>query len=242
MAKTNIPYVDRVWNPIIGCTPASAGCANCYAAAMHNRIAAVPNQPNYRGKVFGDVRFNPAALKEPAKWRTPQTVLTCSMGDMFHESVPCETIEQIIATMKVNRYHSFLVLTKRANRLSMFRFPDNVMMGVSIENKDNMSRLDALYDVDCSHRWISFEPLIGDVGPINLAGIDWVVVGGENGRNKNIRPCNAQWIEDIYLQCKAMHLPYFFKQYGTRFVIDGVDIRSGAFHRKDMPVVDNPPF
>ena len=209
MTRTNIPYVDRVWNPIIGCD---------------------------------DPKFNPALLNEPSRWKAPNAVMVCSTTDMFHESVPCEIIEQIIATMKANPKHSFLVLTKRAHNLSLYHFPTNVMVGVSIENRDNMSRLEALHEVDCYHKWISFEPLIGDVGPMNLDDIDFVVVGGETGKNKKLRSCNGIWVRDIYLQCKAKSVPYYFKQYGTYFVADGVDMGSAAFHQKDLPIIDNPPF
>jgi protein gp37 len=241
MSVTKIPYVDRVWNPIIGCTPASEGCSNCYANRMSVRLQANPKLPNYAGKKFSDVRFVPEALNEPKKWRLSQTVMVCSMGDILHEQVPNAAVEKIIAVMKANPKHTFLVFTKRAIRASLFHFPANVMIGVSIENRDNMSRLESLNDTDCYHKFISFEPLIGDVGPLDLSGIEWVVVGGETG--PGARPCDMQWIQNIYLQCKAQDVPYFFKQYGHKSVNPGnANAGSPAFHIKEWPIIDNPPF
>ena len=212
-ARSAIEWTESTWNPVTGCTKVSAGCKNCYAERMARRLQAM-GQPNY---VNGfQVTCHPQALGLPLTWKKPQTVFVNSMSDLFHEQIPVPFIDEVFFTMNQARWHCFQVLTKRAERLlelaPHLKWSANIWMGVTVEDCHNVDRIDALLDVPASVRFLSLEPLLGPLPDLRLAGIDWVIVGGESG--PGARPMQAEWVTDIRDQCLDTDVPFFFKQWG----------------------------
>jgi protein gp37 len=237
MGKTSIEWTDASWNPIVGCSPVSPGCANCYA----ERLAAtrLKNHPDYKGlserpegcyaRWNGQVRFLPERLDEPQRWKKPKRIFVCDMGDLFHESVKDEWIARIVKVMLWCPQHTFQILTKRADRMRqvMSGFVEystpfkgkplpNVWLGVSAENQHFADeRIPLLLETPAAVRWISAEPLLGPVtgiGTRDFGGINWVVCGGESGANA--RPMHPDWARSLRDQCQAAGVPFFFKQWG----------------------------
>lgn len=212
---TSIEWTDSTWNPVIGCTKISPGCKNCYAEAITKRFAGVRGHPFELGF---QIRLRPDKLDEPARWKTPRKIFTCSMSDLFHEQVPFEFIEQVFEVMKTEKRHTFQLLTKRAERLlelsPRLDWPPNIWMGVSVEYDELKYRIQYLQAVPAAVRFISFEPLLGSIPYVNLTGIDWVIVGGESGTHA--RKMETEWATEIRDQCIANHVPFFFKQFGGR--------------------------
>ncbi len=211
--NSRIEWTEATWNPVTGCTKFSMGCQNCYAERMSKRLQAM-GQLNY---VEGfRVRTHRDVLSIPLKWRRPRTIFVNSMSDLFHEEVPESFISEVFQVMYKSPQHIFQVLTKRSEnvrRLShSLPWPANVWMGVSVESKDYLSRIDDLRYTRAKTKFISFEPLLGRISNIDLSGIDWVIVGGESG--PGARPMSASWVEDIRDQCLASRIPFFFKQWG----------------------------
>ncbi|MBE9473765.1 MAG: phage Gp37/Gp68 family protein [Chloroflexi bacterium] len=206
-------WTESTWNPITGCTKISLGCKNCYAERMALRLKAM-GQPNY---VNGfKLTLQPHALKLPLTWKKPQMIFVNSMSDLFHEAVPIEFIQNVFDVMRDASWHTFQVLSKRSKRLydldEFIDWPENVWMGVSVENKDYNFRIDHLRNT-CSHiKFLSLEPLLGPLPNLNLKGINWVIVGGESG--PRARPIREEWILDIRDQCLLSGVPFFFKQWG----------------------------
>lgn len=211
--RSSIEWTDATWNPVTGCTKFSAGCQNCYAERMSKRLQAM-GQKNY---VDGfKVRTHKDVLSIPLKWKRPRTIFVNSMSDLFHEEVSESFISEVFQVMCKSPQHTFQVLTKRSKNLRRLShslpWPRNVWMGVSVENKDYLSRIDDLRHTPAKIKFISFEPLLGRISNIDLSGIDWVIVGGESG--PGARPMSALWVEDIRDQCLAARIPFFFKQWG----------------------------
>ncbi len=211
--KSSIEWTESTWNPVTGCTKISAGCAHCYAERMARRLQAM-GQPNY---VNG---FEPTchehALELPLGWKKPQMIFVNSMSDLFHKAVPTDFILRVFDVMRRADQHVFQVLTKRSGRLAQLgktlTWPSNIWMGVSVENENNAFRIDNLRSVPVQVKFVSFEPLIGSVGDLDLEGIDWAIVGGESG--PGARKMEPQWVIDIRDQCLAAGVPFFFKQWG----------------------------
>ena len=187
-ASTAIEWTDATWNPVRGCTKISPGCKHCYAATFAERFRGVPGHPYEQGF---DLRLVPGKLSEPLKWSTPKTIFVNSMSDLFQTDVPAEFIEQVARVMRMANWHTYQVLTKRADHLrDMLCGPlsfaanlDHIWWGVSVEDrKYGLPRIDALRESPASVRFLSVEPLLEDLGEIDLKGIDWVIVGGESGR------------------------------------------------------------
>jgi protein gp37 len=219
---TSIEWTDRSWNPVTGCTRVTSGCDNCYAFTIHDmRHAAhqrgIKMAPQYH-KPFSEIQLLPQRLEDPLKWKVPQKIFVNSMSDLFHSQVPEEYIRQVFDMMKRAHWHTFQILTKRAGRLRrrgpQLDWPKNVWMGVSIETDDLTPRADALREVPAAVRFLSCEPLLGPLPSLNLEGIDWVIVGGESG--KNARPMNMDWVRDIRDRCQEAGVAFFFKQVGGR--------------------------
>jgi protein gp37 len=213
MANSKIEWTESTWNPVTGCTKISAGCANCYAERMAKRLQLM-GQANY---VNGfEVTLHPHVLDYPLGWKKPQVIFVNSMSDLFHEDVPLDYIRQIFDVMTRANWHTFQVLTKRSERLAelapLLNWPENVWMGVTVENADCAYRIDDLRDVPSAVRFLSMEPLLSGVEDMNLENIDWVIVGGESGPGS--RPIEKQWVRDIRKQCKNADVPFFFKQWG----------------------------
>jgi protein gp37 len=214
-ATSSIEWTDATWNPIIGCTKISQGCKYCYAETLAERFRGVPGHPFEHGF---DLRLVPDKLEEPLHWEKPRKVFTCSMSDLFHEDIPFEYIEQVFSVMEEANKHTFQVLTKRSKRLVELKdklpWPDNVWMGVSVENQDAVFRARDLARVPASIRFLSIEPLIGPIRRLPLRKIDWVIVGGESGIRA--RPMDPEWARRIRDECESKNVAFFLKQLGGR--------------------------
>ena len=217
MGKTNIRWTDETWNPITGCTPISAGCANCYAKKHAARLQGNPNPKvghKYRNGFKPTV--HPQYLEEPFRWKKPRMVFVNSMSDTFHKDVPEDFIRKIFETMAACPHHVFQVLTKRADRMAELSgqiiWPDNVWAGVTVESAEYLDRMDQLRRVPAQVRFISFEPLLGPIREIDFQGIHWAIVAGESG--PRARPMDLEWARDIRDQCCDAGVAFFFKQVG----------------------------
>jgi protein gp37 len=215
---TTIEWTDATWNPVRGCTKISAGCKNCYAERFAERFRGVPGHPFEQGF---NIRIVPEKLAEPLKWKEPRLVFVNSMSDLFHDQVSDEYIEQVVEVMLKADWHTYQVLTKRGDRLeallkSKLRKAakrEHIWWGVSVENKrDGVPRIKHLQASPASVRFLSIEPLLEDVGQLNLNGIAWVIVGGESGPRS--RPIDASWVRSIKEQCEEAGVAFFFKQWG----------------------------
>ena len=221
---SDIEWTDTTWNPLAGCTVISPGCTNCYAMRMAGRLQAM-GQEKYAGTTrksgkrrvwTGRVNVDEKAFALPATWKKPRRVFVNSMSDLFHESVSDEIIGRVWQVMADTPHHTYQVLTKRADRLPELTRElgplKNVWLGVSVEDADHVWRIDHLKNTSGHVRFISFEPLIGSVGKVNLSGIDWAIVGGESG--PGARPMEAVWADEIHAECKRWKTAFFFKQWG----------------------------
>ena len=211
--KSDIEWTDATWNPVRGCTKISPGCKHCYAETFAERFRGVHGHPYEQGF---DLRLVPAKVAEPLRWASAKTVFVNSMSDLFHEAVPDAYVEQVMRVMEIADWHTYQVLTKRADRMrdllqSRFAFAADlrhVWWGVSVENrKHGLPRIDALREVQVMVRFISVEPLLEDLGRINLDGIHWVIVGGESGAGA--RPMEQAWVVNIREQCRAANVRSF---------------------------------
>ena len=211
--QSAIEWTESAWNPVTGCTKVSAGCLNCYAERMARRLKAM-GQPNYAGGF--DVAWHSHALKLPLGWKTPQAIFVNSMSDLFHERVPFDFVREVFAVMEKANWHRFQILTKRAARLRelapKLHWCDNIWMGVTVEDAASKPRIDDLRRVPAAIRFLSLEPLLEPLGPLDLRGIDWVITGGESG--PGARPVSESWVLDIRDQCVSQRVPFFFKQWG----------------------------
>jgi protein gp37 len=212
-ANSSIEWTESTWNPTTGCDLLSPGCDNCYAERMSLRLRAM-GQAKYSNGF--QLTLHESALELPLTWKKPQRIFVNPMSDLFHHSVPVPFIQRVFATMAKAHWHQFQILTKRSGRLlglsGDFDWPPNVWMGVSVETAEYKSRIDHLRNTGASIKFLSLEPLLGDLGPLDLSGIDWVIVGGESG--PGARPVHAEWITGIRSQCEQAHVPFFFKQWG----------------------------
>lgn len=224
MAKTSIEWTQVTWNPVTGCDQVSAGCDNCYALTLSKRLKAMgaekyqnDGNPITSGPGFG-ITTHPASLQQPYRWKKPLTVFVNSMSDLFHAKVPLAFVQDVFDVMADTPHHTYQVLTKRSLRLrrmaDKLTWPDNVWMGVSVEEPKVLNRIDDLRAVPAAVRFLSCEPLLAELPNMNLNGIDWVIAGGESGANH--RPMDAAWVEGIRDQCDSAEVPFFFKQWGGR--------------------------
>lgn len=227
MAETQIEWTDATWNPVAGCSIVTAGCTHCYAMAMAKRLEAM-GMEKYAGLTRktgrrivwnGVVREDQAALSIPHRWRKPRKIFVNSMSDLFHEQVSDAFILDVWKVMSETPHHNYQILTKRPERMAELvtakigEVLPNVWLGTSIEDASVAERIDHLRSAPAAIRFISFEPLIGSVGTIDLHGIHWAIVGGESG--KSARPIREEWIDEIYVQCLSANTAFFFKQWGT---------------------------
>ena len=215
MSTSKIEWTDATWNPVTGCTKASAGCAHCYAETMSRRLKAM-GTPKYANGFT--VTLHEDALGEPKKWRKPRAIFVCSMSDLFHKEVPFEFIDRVMETIRATPHHRYQLLTKRADRMEEYfrtrTVPRNVWLGVTVEVPSSKERIDSLRSINSVPiKFLSCEPLLEDLGELNLNGIDWIIVGGESGTQA--RPMKEKWVLNIKAQCKAADKAFFFKQWGT---------------------------
>lgn len=212
-AKSSIEWTESTWNPVTGCTKISPGCDNCYAERLALRLQAM-GQPNYANGFRLTVQER--MLELPLRWRVPQTIFVNSMSDLFHRDVSPDYVHRVFDVMARANWHRFQVLTKRSLRLSRLSkeldWRPNIWMGVSVESRDYAFRIDHLRETDAHIKFLSLEPLLGPLPGLNLAGIDWVIVGGESGPGS--RAMRREWVLDIRDQCLRAGVPFFFKQWG----------------------------
>lgn len=216
-STTAIEWTDATWNPITGCTKISAGCDRCYAERFAERFRGVLGHPFERGF---DLQLRPERLEHPLRWRQPRMIFVNSMSDLFHKLVPFSFVDSVFDTMERAKWHKFQILTKRSSRLRDYvnvryadrRTPSHIWLGTSIEDGTKKSRARHLQAANASIRFLSVEPLLGPIGEIDLAGIHWVIVGGESG--PNARPMYVEWAREIRDQCRLAEVPFFFKQWG----------------------------
>jgi protein gp37 len=217
-AKSKIEWTDATWNPVRGCTRISPGCTHCYAETFAERFRGVPGHPYEQGF---DLRLVPEKLVDPFTWSRPQMVFVNSMSDLFHQVVPDEYIALVAQVMAAADWHIYQVLTKRSERMrdllqTKLRFAaelSHIWWGVSVENKRHgVPRIAHLREANPRMAFLSVEPLLEDLGEIDLSKIDWVIVGGESGAGA--RPMQKSWVVNIRRQCRAAKVPFFFKQWG----------------------------
>ena len=215
---TRIEWTDATWNPIRGCTKISPGCAHCYAETFAERFRGVPGHPYEQGF---DLRLVPEKLADPLKWTKPRMVFVNSMSDLFHADVPEDYINEVVGVMLKADWHTYQVLTKRSGRMREMlqsslchaTLASQIWWGVSVENRrDGLPRVDDLRASPAVTRFLSVEPLLEDLGPIDLTGIHWVIVGGESGPGS--RPIDRDWVAAIRDQCHSAGVSFFFKQWG----------------------------
>lgn len=212
-----IEWTDATWNPITGCTKISRGCDNCYAERFSERFRGVKGHPFEQGF---DLRLWPDRLSHPFNWKRPRRIFVNSMSDLFHKDVPRDFIHKVFETMESAHWHTYQVLTKRSTLLRKIvneRYlqraaPEHVWLGVSVEDRAALSRVQHLRQTNATVRFLSVEPLIGPVGRIGLEGIHWVIVGGESG--PGFRPMQVDWVREVRDQCLEAGVAFFFKQWG----------------------------
>ncbi|MFA3783189.1 DUF5131 family protein [Melioribacteraceae bacterium 4301-Me] len=214
MKTTKIEWTEKVWNPSIGCDKVSAGCKFCYAEVFAKRLKAIGIEDYKDGFTF---KILPHRLEEPVRIKKPTKFFVNSMSDLFHEEMPFEYLDMIFDIIRKTPHHIYQILTKRDKIMLEYfsdnKAPSNVWLGVSVENSTFKKRIDTLRKINAQVRFISFEPLIGAVGSLDLRGIHWAIVGGESGRKA--RPIKKEWVEEIFNQCKEQGVAFFFKQWGT---------------------------
>ncbi len=223
MATTSIEWTDTTWNPTTGCDRISAGCDDCYALTMARRLKAMgqakyqtDGDPRTSGPGFG-LAIHEDALTDPFTWRKPRKVFVNSMSDLFHARVPLDFVRRVFEVIEATPQHTYQVLTKRASRLprvaDKLNWPANLWMGVSVESRDGLHRVDALRQVPAAVRFLSCEPLIGPLGEIDLTGIHWLIAGGESG--PRARPMHPDWARSLRDQAVAAGVAFHFKQWGS---------------------------
>lgn len=210
---SHIEWTEMTWNPVTGCTKISQGCKHCYAERMAKRLHAMGSD-RYRNGFR--VTLHHDLIDLPKTWKRPRLVFVNSMSDLFHDYVPAEFIRAVFETMRDSPQHTFQVLTKRSARLKELApclpWPQNVWMGVSVEDFRVVDRIADLESVPARVRFLSCEPLIGPLENLSLGSIDWVIVGGESG--PGARPMKSEWVKSIRRQCRLAGAAFFFKQWG----------------------------
>lgn len=213
ITKSHIEWTEATWNPTTGCNKISPGCKNCYADRLAKRLKAMGLQ-KYRNGF--ELTLHPDTLDIPLRLRKPSVIFVNSMSDLFHKDIPVHFIQRVFRTMQAAHWHTFQVLTKRAERLAEvaehLTWPANVWMGVSVENQKYEYRVRHLQSVAAATKFLSVEPMIGPVEFSSLEGIDWVIVGGESG--PKARPIKPEWVRSVRDQCLNERVAFFFKQWG----------------------------
>lgn len=215
MSTSKIEWTEETWNPTTGCDKVSAGCKNCYAEVMANRLQAM-GTPGYENGF--DFSIMPDRLEQPLKRKKSTKYFVNSMSDLFHEKMPIEFLDKIMGIIDLTPQHVYQILTKREDRMFDYfqnRFvPENIWLGVTVEDKKHgVPRIDKLRNINATIKFLSVEPLLEDIGKIDLTGIHWVIVGGESGAKA--RPMKPEWALNVKKQCEVQNVAFFFKQWGT---------------------------
>lgn len=243
---SSIEWTDATWNPVRGCSKISPGCKHCYAETFAERWRGLVDHPYGQGF---DLRLVPEKLSEPLSWSRSRKVFVNSMSDLFHHDVPDAYIRLVFDAMRLGDWHNYQVLTKRGDRLAsfsrslpkVFETLEHVWLGVSVEDrKYGLPRIDQLRRARAAVRFLSIEPLLEDLGELDLRGIDWVIVGGESG--PGARPMAKDWVRSIRRQCRAHNVPFFFKQWGgLRKKVAGRDLDGRTYDGFPMTQLASPP-
>lgn len=212
--ESKIEWTERTWNPTTGCTKVSPGCKHCYAEVMAKRLKAM-GVPGYENGF--ELTVLPKRLNEPLRRKKPTVYFVNSMSDLFHDEIDDGFLDQVFQSIWGTPQHTYQLLTKRAERMADYfadrEVPPNVWLGVTVEDQEyGLPRIDALRHIDASIRFLSVEPLLEDLGAMNLTGIDWVIVGGESG--PKARPMQESWVLNVKVQCDTSGVHFFFKQWG----------------------------
>jgi len=215
MAESKIEWTGSTWNPITGCTKHSDGCQNCYAEKMAQRLK---NMGLKKYENAFSLSLHPENIEDPLSMKKPQTIFVCSMSDIFHKDVPDDFILKLFDVMNRAYWHTFQVLTKRAERISelnnKINWTENIWLGTTVENSKVLHRIDHLRKSNAHIKFLSIEPLLENLGELNLNNIDWVIVGGESGPKS--RPIEEEWVLNIKEECNKSNVPFFFKQWGGK--------------------------
>ncbi|TCV79206.1 DUF5131 family protein [Sulfurirhabdus autotrophica] len=220
-SQSRIEWTEQTWNPTTGCTKVSPGCKHCYAEVMARRLHAM-GAPGYKNGF--KLAILPERLVQPLQRKKPTVYFVNSMSDLFHENIPDQFLDEVFSVIRQTPQHTYQILTKRAERLPHYfadrGCPQNVWLGVSVEDKEyGLPRIDYLRQVDAHIRFLSVEPLLEDLGEMDLTDIHWVIVGGESGHHA--RPMREEWVENIKIQADVTGAAFFFKQWGG-WGVDGV--------------------
>ena len=214
---SEIEWTDATWNPVTGCTKVGPGCDNCYAERFAERWRGVEGHPYEQGF---DLRQWPTRLDQPARWPKPRMIFVNSMSDLFHKEVERSFIDQVFDAMEAADWHVYQVLTKRSSLMRRYireryrdaAVPEHIWLGVSVEDAEHAGRIKHLRQVRSPARFISFEPLLGPIGAVDLSGIAWAIVGGESG--PKARPMAPSWATELRDRCRQFGVAFFFKQWG----------------------------
>lgn len=228
-----IEWTDATWNPVTGCTKVGPGCEHCYAERFAERFRGVPGHPYENGF---DLTLRPERLQQPTRWRQPRMIFVNSMSDLFHKRVPNAFVDRVFDTMESSKHHIYQVLTKRSSRLKTYvnrRYqqrpaPPHIWLGVSVEDRQRAKRISHLQEANANVRFLSIEPLLGRVGPLDLTGISWVIVGGESG--PGARPMDINWAREVRDMCVDQEIQFFFKQWGGKTAKAGGRMLDGELH------------
>ncbi|HEX8127251.1 MAG TPA: phage Gp37/Gp68 family protein [Allosphingosinicella sp.] len=235
-SSSTIEWTDATWNPVTGCTKISRGCDFCYAEAFAERFRGVKD--HHFGEGF-DLTLRPERLQQPLAWKTSKVIFVNSMSDLFHKDIPRSFVDKVFDVMEQCNWHIFQVLTKRSTNLKRYinmRYagapcPQHIWLGVSVEDAQARSRIRHLQESAATTRFLSVEPLLDDLGELDLTGVHWVIVGGESG--SRARPMQPDWARNVRDQCTAQAVPFFFKQWG-KYGPDGV----GRHKKKNGRLLD----
>jgi len=215
MAQSKIEWTEMSWNPTTGCDKVTTGCKFCYAEVMSRRLKAMGLDKYKKGF---KLTLHEDALRTPYTWKHSKIVFVNSMSDLFHTDIPFSFIKKVFDVMNDNPQHVFQILTKRADILYKYHnklnWTHNIWMGVSVENEKVLDRVDMLRKTKAKVKFLSCEPLLGPLSKLKLNKIDWVIVGGESGRNP--RSMDPDWVLEIQDKCERAGVPFFFKQWGGR--------------------------
>jgi protein gp37 len=214
---TEIEWTDATWNPVTGCTKIGPGCDNCYAARFAERWRGIKDHPYEQGF---DLRLWPERVAQPALWKKPRMIFVNSMSDLFQKDLDIAFVDKVFETMESANWHVYQVLTKRSSLMRNYvmkrygdrKVPNHIWLGVSVEDSAHKSRIQHLRQINSEARFISFEPLLGPIGEVDLSGIAWAIIGGESG--PKARPMQPEWAMELRDACKTYNVAFFFKQWG----------------------------
>jgi protein gp37 len=236
--KSPIQWTDATWNPSTGCSKVSPGCKNCYAERLASRLKKMGNRKYKNGFRF---TLHKNAIELPLRWSRPRKIFVNSMSDLFHESMPPDFLTNCFKVMEKADWHVYQILTKRPDRMLSFaedygEVPDHIWLGTSVELAMYKSRIEILKQIPAKVKFISFEPLLGPIGEVDLTGISWAIVGGESGPNH--RSIERAWVREIRRTCKNQGVAFFFKQWGGRTPKSGGRILDGR-EWNEYPMIGN---